>query len=116
MANKFSELREKMSPEAREKAAAKKEQILADLPLQELRQARSLTQEQLAKVLETNQANISKLERRADMYVSTLRSYVTAMGGQLEITASFPEGKVRINQFEELEEEESQETRPRVPA
>jgi hypothetical protein len=50
------------------------------------------------------QASISKLERRADMYISSLRRFVEAMGGQLEITAKFPEGDVRINQFEDLGE------------
>ena len=45
---------------------------------------------------------MSKMERRADMYVSTLRNYIEAMGGELEIIASFPQGKVRINQFKEI--------------
>jgi hypothetical protein len=44
--------------------------------------------------------SISKLERRADMYISTLRDFVRAMGGDLEITARFPDGEVRINQFD----------------
>lgn len=74
------------------------------MPLDELREARKLTQVTLAKTLNVNQAAVSKLERRADMYVSTLRSYVEAMGGHLEILASFPEGQVRISQFEQEEE------------
>jgi hypothetical protein len=45
-------------------------------------------------------AAVSKLERRADMYVSTLQSFVKAMGGELKITARFQEGTVEINQFE----------------
>lgn len=73
------------------------------MPLQELRAARKLTQEELAKTLNVNQAAVSKLERRADMYVSTLREFVRAMGGELEITARFPEGAVRINQFEDVD-------------
>ena len=48
------------------------------------------------------QAAVSKLERRADMYVSTLQSFVKAMGGELKITARFPEGTVEINQFEDV--------------
>ncbi|HEX8209934.1 MAG TPA: XRE family transcriptional regulator [Longimicrobium sp.] len=67
-----------------------------------MRQARRLSQEALAQVLGTNQAGVSKMERRADMYVSTLRRYLRAMGGDLEITARFPHGSVRINQFEDL--------------
>jgi hypothetical protein len=48
------------------------------------------------------QSAISKLERRADMYVSTLRHFIEAMGGQLEIRAVFPDGDVRITQFQTL--------------
>ena len=49
-----------------------------------------------------NQAAVSKLERRADMYVSTLQSFVKAMGGELKITARFPEGTAEINRFEDV--------------
>jgi hypothetical protein len=49
-----------------------------------------------------NQAAVSKLERRADMYVSTLQSFVKAMGGEMKITARFPERTVKINQFEDV--------------
>ncbi len=73
------------------------------MPLQELRAARKLTQEELAKTLNVNQAAVSKLARRADMYVSTLREFVRAMGGEFEITARFPAGAVRINQFEDVD-------------
>src|ERR1017187_1159293 len=61
-----------------------------------------MTQVHLAKILGVNQATVSKLERRADMYVSTLQSFVKAMGGELKITARFPEGTVEINQFEDV--------------
>lgn len=71
--------------------------------LQELRKARRLSQVALAKKLKAQQATICKLERRADMYVSSLRQYIGAMGGELEIIARFPEGAVRINQFRDLE-------------
>ncbi len=60
----------------------------------------------LAKILGVNQAAVSKLERRADMYVSTLQSFVEAMGGELKITARFPEGSVEINQFEDVKKAE----------
>jgi hypothetical protein len=54
-------------------------------------------------VLEVNQATVSKIERRADMYISTLRTFIEAMGGELAIVASFPDMEpVRINQFEDL--------------
>ncbi len=102
MAKRFSELRAKMSPEALEKAAGLRQAMLDEMPLQELRRARALSQEQLARTLGIKQASVSKLERRTDMYIQTLRNYIEAVGGQLEITAKFPDGKVKINQFEEV--------------
>lgn len=105
MATKFRTIREKMNPERQERIRKRTEELLAELPLQELRQARALSQQELAEVLGLNQATVSKLERRTDMYLSSLRRFVEAMGGELEITASFPDGKVRIQLFEDLEEE-----------
>jgi DNA-binding XRE family transcriptional regulator len=99
MARKFSELRAKMSPAARARAKARARAMLAEMPLQELRLARGLSQEALAATLKVRQASISKLERRADMYISTLRSHIQAMGGELEIVARFPDGEVRISNF-----------------
>jgi len=64
------------------------------MPLDELRAARQMTQQHLAKLLGTKQAAISKMERRTDMYLSMLQSIVKAMGGQLRIEAVFPERAV----------------------
>jgi DNA-binding Xre family transcriptional regulator len=100
---KFRNLREKMSPEARKRADEKAEKLIEEMPLNELRAARKMTQEKLAENLHMKQAAVSKLERRTDMYVSTLREFINAMGRELEITARFPDGAVRINQFEEDE-------------
>ena len=61
-----------------------------------------LTQVELAQTLGVNQPAISRLERKADMYVSTLANFVKAMGGKLEIRAVFPDGEVRISQFSDL--------------
>ena len=105
MATNFRTIREKMDPERQERIRKRTEELLAELPLQELRQARALSQQELAEVLGLNQATVSKLERRTDMYLSSLRRFVEAMGGELEISASFPDGKVRIQLFEDLEEE-----------
>ena len=66
-------------------------------PLEQPRSARSLTQTNMAQILGVNQSAISKIEKRTDMYLSTLRSYVEAMGGSLEIQAVFPEGAVRVD-------------------
>jgi len=100
MARNFKELEEKMSPERRARAKVMTEQLRREMPLEELRAARDLTQTSLAKILDVGQSEISKIENRTDMYVSTLASYIEAMGGQLEICAVFPEGKVKISQFE----------------
>ena len=99
MAKKFSALRAKMPPAAQARAAKRAERMLAEMPLQELRHAKELSQVKLAEALHVNQAAISKLERRTDMYISTLRSYIKAMGGELEVIAKFPDGEVRISNF-----------------
>ena len=103
MARKFSELRAKMSPDSRARADAKAHAMLAEMPLNELRQARGLSQKMLAEVLNVQQPSIAKIERRTDMYISTLRSHVEAMGGQLEVVARFPDGVVKITNFSDLE-------------
>ncbi len=102
MAKNFRELRAKMSPERRARSEAKAKRMIEEMALDELRVARELTQEQLARALRINQAAVSKMERRTDMYLSTLQGVIRAMGGELEIRAVFPDGTVRINQFQEL--------------
>lgn len=102
MARKFKELRDAMSPGARARAKARAKAMLAEMPLQELRLARGLTQGELASTLKVRQASISKLERRTDMYISSLRSHIEALGGALEIVARFPDGEVRISNFEDV--------------
>ena len=96
----FRELERRMTPSARASSNAKARRLLQEMPLNELRTARRLTQERLAKRLRVKQATVSKLERRADMYVSTLRGFVKALGGKLDIKARFPEGEIRITQFD----------------
>ncbi len=102
MTKPFNTLRKKMSLSAQKAAAAKKKEMLKEMPLQELRQAHQMSQQRLAELLLTKQANVSRIERRTDMYISTLRSYIEAMGGRLEIIAKFPDGEVYINQFEDI--------------
>ena len=103
MAKPYKDLRAKMPTAARKRADARATVLMQEMPLYELRQARQLSQEQLARELHVRQANVSKIERRTDVYISTLRSYVEAMGGELEITAKFPQGTVKIRQFETIE-------------
>jgi len=102
MPKTFKELRQKMSDNAQKLALAKTKGMLKEMPLWELRQALQLSQERLAEILHTQQANISRIERRTDMYISTLRSYIEAMGGELDIVARFKQGEVHISQFSDL--------------
>src|SRR5271155_1939012 len=93
---KFSELRAQMSPEARAEARRLADEDLKEMPLHELRAARHLTQQQLAKSLDMTQAAVSQLEQSTDVYLSTLENFVEAMGGRLEMYAVFPDGRVRL--------------------
>lgn len=102
MAKKFADLRAQMSPEARARAQAQAQAMLAEMPLNELRQARGLSQKMLAEVLHVQQPSIAKIEKRTDMYLSTLRSHIEAMGGELEVIARFPDGSVKITNFSDL--------------
>jgi DNA-binding Xre family transcriptional regulator len=100
MARKFEELREGMSPDRRARNEAVALLLSAAMDLAELREAKEITQESLAAKLEIAQSNVSRLERRTDMLVSTLSEVVRAMGGELQLIAAFPDGAVRIKQFE----------------
>ena len=103
----FSELTKDFTPERRQRIAEIKSELLAEMPLHELRRARALTQGDMAKILKVNQPAVSKLEQRADIYVSSLRSYIEAVGGKLKIVAEFPEGEVAITNFSEVGETEA---------
>ena len=106
MARKFKELEARMSPEAIRASDATYRGLKQSMALEELRDALRMTQQELAQALNVDQSAISKLEHRTDMYVSTLRRCIAAMGGQLEIRAVFPEGTVRISQFERIAADE----------
>jgi transcriptional regulator with XRE-family HTH domain len=102
MALKFEELVKKMPAAARYRAETKAATLIAEYALGELREARSLTQARLAEILGKDQSVISRLEKRTDMYVSTLADFIRAMGGELEIRAVFPEGSVKISKFSDI--------------
>lgn len=92
-----------MSVDSRARAAVRTKSMLAEMHLNELRRARELSQQALAERLGTTQPEVSRIESRTDMYLSTLRRFVEAMGGELVIVAEFPDGSVRISQFAELD-------------
>lgn len=102
MSKPFKTLISKMTPE-RQAHIQKKTKILKNsMALKELREAMALTQEELANTLNMKQAAISKFEHQSDIYLSTLRRILHAMGADLEIVAKFPDGEVLINQFDDI--------------
>ena len=99
MAKKFAQLRATMSPESQERAAVKTEEMLQEMALAELRRARQLSQAELANILGIRQPSVADMEKRTDMYISTLRNLIEGMGGELDIIARFPGKEVRIKNF-----------------
>ena len=97
MARKFSTLRAKLSPAARAASEREFAQLRAELPLNQLRQALKLSQQQIAAEMGVSQAAISLLENREDLLVGTLRRFIEAMGGELELRARFPSGEVTLD-------------------
>ena len=102
MSKPFNALLEDMVPERRDRIRRKTQVMQNEMALSELRQALDLTQVELAKSLHMKQAAISKFEHQSDIYLSTLRRILVAMGAELKIVAQFPEGAVLINQFDDV--------------
>jgi transcriptional regulator len=95
----------KTLPAARKKKIEQrsKELIEEQMTLQQLRKELNLTQEAMADLLDMKQANISKVEKRADMLISTLRSYIEAMGGTLDLIARLPgHAPIKLEGFRDL--------------
>jgi DNA-binding XRE family transcriptional regulator len=85
-------VRKELSPARRKKVEARAARLIAEeMTLQELRCARKLTQVRMAKTLGIGQDGVSKLEKRVDLMISTLRKTVEAMGGKLSLIAEFPD-------------------------
>ncbi len=102
---KFSQLRERLRErdlEADRKIDVFKAEMERELTLAELRRALDFTQQQIAASLDTNQSGVSRIEHQTDLFISTLRSYIEAMGGKLELRAIFPDGEVSIRTIEEI--------------
>lgn len=102
---KFDNLRAHVlaRPGAAERIARHRAEMVGELTLAELREARNCTQKQLAADLGTTQSGVSRIEHEADLYVSTLRKYVEALGGHLRIEAVFPDARVTIQTFADIE-------------
>jgi hypothetical protein len=91
MTKTLDEFMKDFTPRERAKVEARTAELIEEeLTLRDLRQARHLTQERMAVLMGVEQENVSRLERRADLLLSTLSSYVAAMGGRLRLIAEFP--------------------------
>lgn len=114
MAKNFKDYIAKLPQERQEAIHKEAERIIAEeMTLQTLRKARAYSQKRVGEKLKVKQAEVSKIERRADLYLSTLRDYIEALGGELELVATFPDmPPVRISQFKDLDDDETVETKP----
>lgn len=101
MATSFNNLLKTLPSERRARIDERAQEMLLEMALQELRQKRHLTQQQLAERLNLQQAAVSKMEGQSDMHVGTLQRIIAAMGGKLKLVAEFPDEEVVINQFEQ---------------
>jgi len=92
MATNVNDKIRKLGPAQRKKVEARAAQLIAEeMTLRELRHARKLTQVRMAKALGITQDSVSRLEKRSDLLLSTLRRAVKAMGGNLSLVAEFPD-------------------------
>lgn len=99
-------------PGARQRLERYRRELARELTLADLRRAVEFTQRQLADVLEMTQPGISRVERQTDLYLSTLRSYVEALGGELELRVVFPEGTLSLSRLEDIEGEATDDDDP----
>ena len=98
MAKPYKQLRDKVrsDPTRAARVAAHRQAMEDALALAEIREQRDLTQTDIARVLSTSQANVSRIERQRDLYLSTLAHYVAALGGTLRVSAVFGDEEVEI--------------------
>jgi hypothetical protein len=109
MATTWKQIKHKFSEEEHQAIKRQAHEDLERIGFGKLRQARQQTQVALAKQLDIPQGAVSRLERRTDLLLSTLRHYVEGLGGQLELRVVFPDGVFQIDSFGADEEKPSQE-------
>ena len=102
MAKKFSQLLAQLPPERLARIEEETQAMLQEMALADLRKARRMSQAELARNMGIKQPSVADMEKRTDMYISTLRALIEGMGGKLEIVASFPDAEVRIKNFSEI--------------
>ncbi len=116
MAISHKEVLASLDPETRALVAARtKELIEEEMTLRDLRSVQHLTQERVAELLGIEQDSVSRMERRADMLLSTMSSYVEAMGGRLRLIAEFPNRRPYTVKLGDLTEKSAKPTRRRKP-
>ena len=92
IATPLEDILEQLPQEQQERIKKRTEELIAqEMTLQELRKSLGLTQTDIAKILDVGQDSVSRLERRDDLLLSTLREYIVAAGGQLRLVAEFPD-------------------------
>ncbi|HEU5220075.1 MAG TPA: hypothetical protein VFU23_15555 [Gemmatimonadales bacterium] len=95
----WDKLTPRLKEARRQRERAEEARLPPGIPLAEVRRARRITQVHLAAALKTRQSTVSVLERRRDLRVSSLRAYITALGGELDLVARFPGGAIHRLRF-----------------
>jgi transcriptional regulator with XRE-family HTH domain len=95
--HRFGGLKHKLSRERQDRIRREAEDDLLEMDLRELRELLGKTQQEIAVLIERSQGQVSETERRQDLRLSTLRSYVEALGGELEVIASFGDKRIKLH-------------------
>jgi DNA-binding XRE family transcriptional regulator len=112
MTKNLAQIMAELPPERQKKIEARASELIAqEMTLRDLRKAHRLTQEHMAEILGVGQDSVSRLEKRTDLLLSTLRSYINAMGGNLKLIVEFPDRPpVLLTGLAELNDSESKVT------
>lgn len=116
MAIKWNDLKHKSAPEKRAELKGEAHAELARIGFDKLRQARQQTQTAVTEKLNVGQGAVSRIEKQSDILLSTLREYVGALGGQLELRAVFPDGDFIIEKFGEEKPGKKRRSRTKAAA
>jgi DNA-binding XRE family transcriptional regulator len=116
MAVKWNDLKHKSSPAVRAKLRQEAHAELRRIGFEKLRQAREQTQAAVAEKLDIGQGAVSRIEKQSDFLLSTLKEYVSALGGKLELRAVFPDGDFVIESFASEKPVKKRRTRTKAAA
>lgn len=112
MTKNLAQIMAELPPKRQKKIEDRASELIAqEMTLRDIRKAHQLTQEHMAEILGVGQDSVSRLEKRTDLLLSTLRSYINAMGGNLKLIAEFPDRPpVLLTSLAELDDGESKVT------